>query len=161
MTTMRLRKVKDIWDCETCMYEMCDLTDEIVICEYGDVCMNDATTSDDEVESFAIEKVINCMKCDYECDVECFYDKDNKVSNIFGYGNYILMQVVRPHNGNDFKWLLWVTSTRAFDKWSNSTAHSVSFNTSFELWSHLMLNKAEIFKDVVSYLSDCYDVDAI
>ena len=69
----------------------------------------------------------------------------------------ILYDVVSPHIGTDYKWMLRVSTISAFDRWANSTAIEEFFNSSIELCLYLHNHQLDIYKDLLNYLSRQYD----
>lgn len=65
--------------------------------------------------------------------------------------------IVSPHSGTDNKWMLRVTTISAFDRWANSTAIEMFFETDIELCLYLCNHQLKIYKDLLEYLSSEYD----
>ena len=71
--------------------------------------------------------------------------------------NIVRYLIVGPHSGTNNKWLLRVTTISAFDRWANSTAMEMFFETDIELCFFLEENQLSIYKDLLAYLSMEYD----
>ena len=65
--------------------------------------------------------------------------------------------IVSPHSGTDNRWMLRVTTMSAFDRWANSTAIEVFFETEIELCNYLYDHQLDIYKNLLEYLSLEYE----
>ena len=71
--------------------------------------------------------------------------------------NVAHFMIVEPHSGTDNRWMLRVTTRSAFDRWANSTAVEIFFETDIELCNYLYTNQLDIYKNLLEYLSSEYD----
>lgn len=71
--------------------------------------------------------------------------------------NIVRYLITEPHSGTNNKWLLRVTTISAFDRWANSTAIEMFFETDTGLCLFLEENQLSIYKDLLAYLSMEYD----
>ena len=68
-----------------------------------------------------------------------------------------IFMVVEPHSGTNYKWMLRISTMRAFDRWANSTPIEQFFNSDIELCNYLHDNQLNIYKRLLKYLSEEYD----
>jgi hypothetical protein len=74
----------------------------------------------------------------------------------------ISFMIVAPHSGTNNQYMLRVSTLSAFDRWANSTAIEKFFNTEFELIDYLNEHQLDIYKELLSYLSEEYnELDAV
>ena len=71
--------------------------------------------------------------------------------------NIVFFLVVKPHDGTNNKWLLRVTTIIGFDRWANSTAVEMFFDTDIELCNYLYEHQLDIYEDLLEYLSSEYN----
>ena len=69
----------------------------------------------------------------------------------------IIFLIVSPHSGTKNRWLLRTSTVSAFDRWANSTATEVFFETDIELCDYLYEHQLDIYKNLLEYLSNEYD----
>ena len=69
--------------------------------------------------------------------------------------------VVSPHSGTKDRWMLRTSTISAFDRWANSTAVEVFFDTDIELCNYLHEYQLDIYKELLEYLSREYDDETI
>lgn len=65
--------------------------------------------------------------------------------------------VVSPHSGTNDNWMLRASTIAAFDRWANSRAIELYFESDTELCAYLTWNMLRIYKTLLSYLSKEYD----
>lgn len=58
---------------------------------------------------------------------------------------------------NNPKWLVRFSTVSAFDRWANSTAIEKFFDTMDEVIEYLTNNELDIYKELLSYLSEEYE----
>lgn len=71
--------------------------------------------------------------------------------------NTVIYMIVSPHIGTDNRWMLRVTTISAFDRWANSMAVEMFFETDIELCLYLYDHQLDIYKDLLEYLSLEYE----
>ena len=76
---------------------------------------------------------------------------------LYARSKTIYFMIVSPRDGNKNKWMLRVTTISSFDRWANSTAVELFFNTDTELINYLSNHQLDIYKDLLEYLSLEYD----
>jgi hypothetical protein len=69
----------------------------------------------------------------------------------------VIYMIVAPHRGTDNRWMLRVSTRSAFDRWANSTAIEEFFDTDVEVCNYLYEHQLDIYKTLLSYLSEEYD----
>ena len=84
--------------------------------------------------------------------------------NLTFYGNsyealgYIIRYLfVAPNEGTNYMWMVRISTIAAFDRWANSVAIERFFNSEEEVISYLNNNQLEIYKVLLSYLSEEYE----
>ena len=65
--------------------------------------------------------------------------------------------IVSPHSGTENRWMLRITTTSAFDRWSNSTVIEEFFETEIELCLYLYDRQLDIHRSLLEYLSLEYE----
>lgn len=68
-----------------------------------------------------------------------------------------IFMVVEPHSGTNRKWMLRISTMRAFDRWANSTPIELFFDSDVKLCNYLHDNQLNIYKRLLKYLSEEYD----
>lgn len=68
-----------------------------------------------------------------------------------------IFMVVEPHSGTNRKWMLRISTMRAFDRWVNSTPIELFFDSDVKLCNYLHDNQLNIYKRLLKYLSEEYD----
>lgn len=68
-----------------------------------------------------------------------------------------IFMVVEPHSGTNYKWMLRISTMRAFDRWANSTPIELFFDSDVKLCNYLHDNQLNIYKRLLKYLSEEYD----
>lgn len=68
----------------------------------------------------------------------------------------IMYLIISPHKCTHYKWMLEITTQRAFDTWSNSSVVKAFFNSENELCNYLENNETFIYKNLLKYLSSEY-----
>lgn len=81
------------------------------------------------------------------------YDIAEYDGNFEAKTNIIRYLIVSPHSGTNNKWMLRATTKSAFDRWANSTAIEVFFDTEIELCNYLYDHQLDIYKNLLEYLS--------
>lgn len=71
--------------------------------------------------------------------------------------NTVKYLIVSPHSGTDNRWMLRVATISAFDRWSNSTAVEMFFETDIELCLYLQDHQLDIYKNLLEYISLEYE----
>lgn len=71
--------------------------------------------------------------------------------------NLVVYLIVSPHSGTNNRWMLRVSTLSAFDRWANSTAIEMFFETDIELSLYLYDHQLDIYKDLLEYLSLEYE----
>lgn len=96
--------------------------------------------------------------------VKEWFENDYENYNITEYEDHleaktdtVFYMIVSPHSGTNNRWMLRVTTIRAFDRWSNSTAIEEFFDTDVELCNYLYDHQLDIYKNLLEYLSLEYD----
>lgn len=84
------------------------------------------------------------------------YEVDSFSGNIYANNGIVKYLVVRPHEGNGYKYLLRVSTCAAFDRWANSIPIEEFFDTEEDLVNYILNNQLEIYKILLEYLSDEY-----
>ena len=95
-----------------------------------------------------MENVKRWFENDYEN-----YDITESEGRLDARTDTVYFLIVSPHSGNDNKWMLRVSTIAAFDRWANSTAVEVFFETEVELCNYLYDHQLDIYKDLLKYLS--------
>jgi hypothetical protein len=92
----------------------------------------------------------------FENDYENYHidEYDGHLEAITNIAHYL---IVEPQNGTNNKWMMRVTTRSAFDRWANSTAIEMFFDTSIELCNYLYAHQLDIYKNLLKYLSSEYD----
>lgn len=99
-----------------------------------------------------MENIKRWFENDYEK-----YDIHEYDGNLEAKTNIVRYLIVSPHSGTDNRWMLRVTTTSAFDRWANSTAIEVFFETEIELCNYLYDHQLDIYKNLLEYLSLEYE----
>lgn len=96
--------------------------------------------------------------------IKKFFEYDSECWNVsLSYGtlvartNIVIFEIVEPHDGTDEKWLFRATTVSAFDRWANSTAVEMYFQTELEVANYLYAHQLDIYKSLLEYLSDEYN----
>lgn len=97
-------------------------------------------------------------------NIKRWFENDYENYNIVEYDGHleartdtVLYLIVSPHSGTDNRWMLRVTTISAFDRWANSTAIQIFFETDVDLCNYLYEHQLDIHKNLIKYLSKEYD----
>ena len=92
--------------------------------------------------------------------IKKFLDYTNEKYEIYEYEGHleantksIKFLFVEPHEGNKNKWLFRASTIAAFDRWANSSAIELFFDSEKELCDYLYNHRLEIYEELLSYLS--------
>ena len=99
-----------------------------------------------------MENIKRWFENDYEN-----YDIVEYDGNLEARTNIVRYLIVSPHSGTDNKWMLRVSTISAFDRWANSTAVEIFFETDVELCNYLYDHQLDIYKNLLEYLSLEYE----
>lgn len=99
-----------------------------------------------------MENIKRWFENDYEN-----YDIAEYDGNLEAKTNVVRYLIVSPHSGTDNLWILRVSTTSAFDRWANSTAVEVFFETDIGLCNYLYEHQFDIYKNLLEYLSVEYE----
>jgi len=69
----------------------------------------------------------------------------------------VIYLIVEPHSGTRNKWLLRVSTRSAFNRWADSAAIEMFFETDIELCNYLYDHQLDIYERLLEYLSSEYD----
>lgn len=97
-----------------------------------------------------METIKRCLEQEFGLRVE-----DN-IESLHATDNIILALVVSPHDGNKHKWLIRFSTVAAFDRWANSCAIEIEFETEEGAVVYLNKNKMWVYKKLLKYLSREY-----
>ena len=91
---------------------------------------------------------------------ELFQSRNFKINDfsesIYATNGIVKYFVVRPHEGNRYKYLLRISTCAAFDRWANSIPIEEFFDTEEDLINYILNNQLEIYKTLLEYLSEEY-----
>lgn len=97
-------------------------------------------------------------------NIKRWFENDDENYDVTEYEDYLEAKtnivhylIEKPHNETNNKWMLRITTINAFDKWFNSTAVEVFFQTDIELCIYLYEHQLDIYKQLLEYLSLQYD----
>ena len=68
-----------------------------------------------------------------------------------------IFMVVEPHEGTKNRWMLRASTVSGFDRWANSTAVEMFFQSEEDVNYYLMKHDTEIYYELLRYLSETYD----
>lgn len=77
-------------------------------------------------------------------------------NNFYAKNDTIIALVVSPHEGTDNKWMLRMTPRASFDRWANSRQIEEFFDTAERLNQYLAKNRLNIYKTLLTQLSEDY-----
>ena len=101
-----------------------------------------------------MENIRRWFKNDYEN-----YDITEYSGHLEAKTEKVIFLVVSPHSGTKNRWLLRASTVSAFDRWANSTAVEIFFETDIELCNYLYEHQLDIYKDLLEYLSrECDEI---
>ena len=73
----------------------------------------------------------------------------------------VIFLVVSPHSGTHNNWMLRASTIAAFDRWANSRAIELYFESDVTLCEYLSRNQLDIYKKLLKYLSEEYNYNEI
>jgi hypothetical protein len=85
------------------------------------------------------------------------YEIDEYEGHLEAKTETVIYMIVAPHNGNDYRWMLRVSTRSAFDGWANSIAVEEFFKTEIEVCNYLDEHQLDIYKELLAYLSEEYN----
>lgn len=98
-----------------------------------------------------MEQIKSILRDSYGLEVE---ERDG---NLYGNDRFIKVCVVPPIRDFHFRYVISFSAMVAFKSWACSMASRKEFNTTDEAVSYLTSCKAEIYEDLLRYLSGAYE----
>lgn len=98
-----------------------------------------------------MEQIKRILCDDYGLKVE------ERGGNLYGNDRFIRVCVVPPIRDFHFRYVVSFSTMAAFKSWARSMASIKTFNTMDEVVNYLMSCKAEIYEDLLKYLSGVYE----
>lgn len=96
-------------------------------------------------------KIVEILKRIYGLKI-----KDMNKGMICAKNDMIIVLIVAPHSDTEYRWMLRISTTAAFDRWANSAAIEEFYETGDEIAQYLENNVVEIYGQLLTYLTGEY-----